>query len=327
MEFEDELTRMLTESIDELEPPVAAMVAEGGRTGRRRKRLRRGLQAVGAATTVGALVALGAVAGLGHGTASPVGVAAAASPSASAAAVGAASASPGAGAGASAGASASASASAGAGTPSGTLDVTWQALAKTLHDQLPPGGQLAELDPSGIHFNTTDTRRYVELQYNDGAGASTVMIEVGDTGAKGVGIMTCDHWGGGSNEGPRRPDYEQPSCQVTQLPGGGSMISLVTGTDTVGLYDESVRVLRPDGVYVSITAANATLDDTAPAPGITVTRDRPPVGLAGWQAIAQSPAWQFKVSQSVLDAGAEFARTISRLPCPSDAKKADCVID
>lgn len=53
-------------------------------------------------------------------------------------------------------------------------------MLKILHDQLPPGGQLAKLNTFAVKFNTGPQRRYVELQYNDGAGPSTVMLDVSD---------------------------------------------------------------------------------------------------------------------------------------------------
>lgn len=204
-------------------------------------------------------------------------------------------------------------------------------MLKILHDQLPPGGQLAELDTYAVKFRGNANTRYVQLQYNDGAGASTVMLSVTNAPVP-TGIRApktdCVDWKGGTDEGrDRKPGYEKPSCLATVRPDGTRVFEYITGTDGFGLYDEAVDVDRPDGTQVSITAANATLDQVAAGPGITVTRDKPPVGLPGWEAIALSPQWQMKVPQSVVDAGAAFAKTVGRLPCPSDVKAADCVID
>ncbi|GAB2710285.1 hypothetical protein [Kitasatospora kifunensis] len=321
MDFEDDLTEMLVKSVDELDPPIALMIAEGSRDGRRRRRIRRGLQVAGAAVVVAALVTAGAVVGLGSSGSSHSMQAADAT-----AASGGPSASP------SASASASASLSASPSTQPATADLTWQAMLKILNDQLPPGAQLGKLDTYAVKFNDNAHTRYVELQYNDGAGASTVMVTVSNapipTGIRAP-MTDCTNWKGGVDEGGRKPGYEHPSCQVRQLPDGTKVLGYITGTDGYGLYDESVKVFRPDGTEVSITAANATLDQYTgtPGPNLTVTRDKPPVGLPGWEAIAQSPQWQMKVPQSVVDAGVAFAKTVSRLPCPQDTKPGDCDID
>ncbi|WP_329582816.1 hypothetical protein OG500_22360 [Kitasatospora sp. NBC_01250] len=332
MDFEDDLTGMLLESVHELDPPVAAMVAEGGRAGRQRRRIRRGLQTAGAAAMVAALVTVGAVV-TQRGGSSQSTAASAVSASPSPPAGTAPAATPTAGASASAAASPSTGATAAA--EPATADLSWQAMLKILHDQLPPGGQLAKLNTFAVKFNTGPQRRYVELQYNDGAGPSTVMLDVSDAppptmpGKPGAPVpLTCANWMGGTDEGhDRKPGYEHPTCQERQLPDGTKVFSYITGTDGYGLYDEAVKVSRPDGTQVSITAANATLDQVAAGPGITVTRDKPPVGLPGWEAIALSPQWQMKIPQSLADAGVAYARTVTRLPCPQGSKPADCVID
>lgn len=97
MDFEDDLAGMLVESVGELDPPVAAMVAAGSRAGRQRRRIRRGLQITGAAAMVAALVTVGAVvtqrggpaqsvpaAGASASSSASSGVSASASPSVSA---------------------------------------------------------------------------------------------------------------------------------------------------------------------------------------------------------------------------------------------------
>ncbi|MGF1429637.1 hypothetical protein [Kitasatospora sp. LaBMicrA B282] len=329
-DFEDDLTRMLQRSVDELDPPVAVLVAEGDREGRRRRRVRRQLQAAGAALTVAAVVAGGVlVSGLGRGgehltVAAATGGAArgtvSGTPAASAAGTPSGAATPSSAASPSGAATPSGAAAPGAGAAvpvAADRDITWQAMVKTLADQLPPGAKFSAVNPFGIVFNTNATSRYAEFRYDDGAGASTVMLSM-SVAANPQQMRNCADWHGGSDEGPRRPGYEQPSCQVTPLPDGSTMLSLVTGTDGYGLYDEEVTLFRADGLTLQITAANAVLSDSGTSvPPVTVTRDRPPVGLPGWQAIAQSPQWQFKVPQSVLDAGAAFAKDIPRLPCPS----------
>ncbi|MFI9269582.1 hypothetical protein ACIGXM_02465 [Kitasatospora sp. NPDC052896] len=315
MDFEEDLTRMLAESVEELDPPVAVMVAAGSRTGRRRRRLRRGLRTVGAAAVAAGVVAVCATLGVGRGGPRVV-------PAASAPASVSASAVP------SAGASAATSASPSI-DPALLRDITWQGLLGIFHDQLPPGAQLAKLDPYAVKFRNSATSRYIELQYDDGAGASTVMVELSKF-APGYTppAIDCTGWHGGTDEGPRKPDYDKPACQAAQLPDGSRMVGYITATDVVGLYDDAVKLVRPDGTYLSITAANATLDQYTGqhGPAITVTRDKPPLGLAGWEAIAQSPQWQFRVPQSVLDAGAAFATGVSHLPCPQGSKPGDCDI-
>ncbi|PBC70568.1 hypothetical protein BX265_5112 [Streptomyces sp. TLI_235] len=325
MGLEDDLTGMLAESVHELSPPVSVMVAEGKRAGRRRLKIRRSLQAVGAAAVVAALVSTVAVLGPRPGGSDTV---QAAGPATGAGTGSSAPASvPSAGGAGKGGSSASPSPSPSAPAEPATANLSWQAMLKILSDLLPPGAHLGNLDPFAVKFRTGADARYIELQYNDGHGASTVMVEVSRGGRPSP--VTCENWGGGSDEGTRKPGYEKPVCLFEQLPDGGTLRSFVTGTDVAGLYDEMVHLVRPDGVTVSVTAANATLDQYTGQGGlpITVTRDRPPLGLAGWKDVARSPKWQFKVPQSVADAGVAFARTVSRFPCPKDAKKADCVID
>ncbi|MFD9128677.1 hypothetical protein [Kitasatospora sp. NPDC059571] len=326
MGLEDDLTGLLVESVGELSPPVAEMVAQGKAAGRRRIRVRRAAQAAGAALTVAAMVTAGAVVGLGRSGHDPVGAAA---PAASG---------PAAGGGASTAASPSPT-----GEPANAV-MTWQAMLKILSDELPPGGHLADLDPFAVKFNTAPTSRYIELQYDDGRGPSTVMLTLthradppasGRPDASGRAVVppasafTCATWRGGSDEGPRRPGSEKPVCEESVLPDGSLMRSYITGVDVVGLYDVAVELTRPNGDRISVFAANGTLDrgPGKTGHGITITRDRPPLGLAGWQSVLKSPRWQWKVPQSVVDAGAAFAGQVSRFPCPKDVKRTDCVID
>ncbi|WP_030268318.1 hypothetical protein [Streptomyces sp. NRRL B-24484] len=332
MGLEDDLNGMFAESVHELSPPVGEMVAEGKRAGRRRLRTRRMLQAAGAAAVAAAVVTAVAVAVPrpdGARVAGPSSGGTAQPPTAGASAAGPATASPSTGkgaAGAEPGKGAVSPGTSPAAEP-GTADLTWQAMTKILSDLLPPGARLGNLNPFGVKFNTKPDERYVELEYDDGHGASTVMLTV--SRGRAPSPVTCENWHGGSDEGTRKPGYEKPLCKTEDLPDGGRVRMFVTGTDMVGLYDEMVELTRPDGVTVQVVAANATLDQYTGQKGvpITVTRDRPPLGLDGWKALVQSPRWQLRVPQSVVDAGRAFAKTVSRFPCPDDVKPADCRID
>ncbi|MFE9423890.1 hypothetical protein ACFYNO_13115 [Kitasatospora sp. NPDC006697] len=320
---EDDLSRILQSSVDELRPPVPEMVAEAGRLGRRRRRVRRTLQATGAAATVAALVAGGAL--LTGGPQHTVSAAGTPRPHASVGAVS----SPTAAASPSPSASATASPSP---TPeAATADLSWQAMLKILNDQLPPGGKLFNLNTYAVKADNRGPSHYIELQYDDGQGASTVMVTLSQSLTNmPSGFDTCTGWTGGGDEGPRKPGYLKPSCTLTQLPDGDKLLAYVTGTDVVGLYDIGVKLIRPNGTYLQIVAANATLDQYHAGQSgvpITVTREQPPLGVAGWSTVAESPLWQDKIPQSLADAGVEFAKTVTRQPCPEGSKPGDCTID
>ncbi|GAA4844541.1 hypothetical protein [Kitasatospora terrestris] len=322
MGLEEDLGRLLGQSVEDVVPPVGDLVAEGMRLGRRRRRLRRGLQAAGAALAVAGAVAAGSLLVPGFVGSEPVRAAGAAvgptgvgpsparqSPSQQAQSSAQPEVSP---------------------TPSGPLvDMTWQAMLKIFADQLPPGGRLLNLDPFAVKFNNVGMSHYIELQYDDGAGPATVMVTLGRSVRIPGGGFSCATWTGSSDEGPRRAGSEKPMCRETTLPDGAVMTSYITGTDVVGLYDQGVKVERSNGDFVQIVAANATLDQYAgqSGPPITVTRDRPPLGLSGWEAIARSALWQQQVPLSTAVAGVEFAKSVGRFPCPEDVKAADCVID
>ncbi|MCU7826626.1 hypothetical protein [Kitasatospora sp. DSM 101779] len=332
MGLENDLNGMFAESVHELSPPIGEMVAEGKRAGRKRLRIRRTLQAAGAAAVVAAVLTAVAVAGPRPGGARADGPAAGGTALPSAASPAAdvpATASPATGKGPSGEESGAGtvSPSKGAAAEQGTADLTWQAMTEILADLLPPGARLGNLNPHGVKFNTKPDERYIELEYDDGHGPSTVMLTVSK--GRPPSPVTCENWQGGSDEGTRKPGYEKPLCETEQLPDGGRLRMFVTGTDVVGLYDEMVDLTRPDGTTVQVVAANGTLDQYTGRKGlpITVTRERPPLGLDGWKALVQSPRWQLKVPQSVVDSGRAFARTVTRFPCPDDARPADCKID
>ncbi|MFG2821382.1 hypothetical protein ACGFX4_18385 [Kitasatospora sp. NPDC048365] len=329
MGLEEDLGRLLGQSVEDVMPPVGDLVAEGMRLGRRRRRLRRGLQAAGAALAVAGAVAAGSLVVPGFVGSEPV--------QAASAAVGPTGVGPSPAQQSPSQQSQSQSQSQSPAqpevspAPTGPLvDMTWQAMLKIFADQLPPGGRLLNLDPFAVKFNNVGmSRHYIELQYDDGAGPATVMVTLGRSVRMSSGGFSCATWTGSSDEGPRRAGSEKPMCRETTLPDGAVMTSYITGTDAVGLYDQGVKVERSNGDFVQIVAANATLDQYTGQSGqpITVTRDRPPLGLSGWEAIARSALWQQQVPLSTAVAGVEFAKSVGRFPCPDDAKAADCVID
>ncbi|GAA5020763.1 hypothetical protein GCM10025734_75270 [Kitasatospora paranensis] len=218
-----------------------------------------------------------------------------------------------------------------------TGELTWQAMLRILADTLPPGGHLANLAPTPVKYNSGPSDRYVELEYDDGDGASTLMLSYvhrapssasSPSGSAGTG-SGCKGWPGDSDRGPRRPGYAQPTCRESLLPDGSRVLTSISGTDPAGLYDLSVAVTRPDGDTVKVVTANATLNQASgkPGPAVTVTRDRPPLGPDGWLTVLSDPRWQWRVPQSTLDAGLALARQVSRFPCPKDLTASDCAVD
>jgi hypothetical protein len=205
-------------------------------------------------------------------------------------------------------------------------------MLKILADQLPPGAQLLNLDPGMVKVLNYGHERGFSVQYDDGAGRSTLMVTMADRlpPAPSSGAVPFCTGPSPSDQGPRRPGYEQPACAVVHLANGDTLRTWTSATDMVGLYDDAVQLIRPSGEYVQISAANATLDQHRPGdtgPAITVTRDKPPLGTAGWAAVAESPQWQLRIPRSLADAGVAFAGTVSRFPCAVGLKPADCAID
>ncbi|WP_371496368.1 hypothetical protein OG871_10915 [Kitasatospora sp. NBC_00374] len=303
MDLEQRLNGMLEQTVDGLQPPVPAMVGEGTRLGRRR-RLRRRLQLAGAVVAVAALAGAGTLAGLdrraggpGPEAAAPVPVSV--SPSAVASPAPATGAEP-------------------------TTDLSWQAMLKILSDELPPGARFGNLDAYYMKASSPGAHE-LTLEYDDGHGPVTLGVTLRPAVRADQHPLTCATWGGGSDEGPRPAGAEPVSCAQRVLADGSSIFSYVTGADFAGLYDEGVQITRPDGWVLQIVAANGTLNAWSAAEHITVTRPRPPVGIAGWERVAQSPGWQTKVPQSTADAGVLLARGVSRLECPV-ADKAQCEI-
>ncbi|GAA2741706.1 hypothetical protein [Kitasatospora cinereorecta] len=322
MGLEDDLTRLLEGSVEELMPPVRAMVAEGVRLGKRRRRVRRAVQAAGSTLVACGVVAAGVLLVPRFGGSADVQAADGAPSSVVSASASGAS-------GAPAGSSPSLSPLPSPSPTGPMVDMTWQGMLKIFADQLPPGARLTNLDPFAVNYNNRGGEHYIEVQYDDGFGLSTVMVEFSHGSPGTAGTMSCEGWPGGSDEGPRKPGNEKPMCRTTTLPDGSLMMSYITGTDVVGLYDQVVKLRRADGDYVSVTAANATLDQESGKGGIpiTVTRDRPPLGLSAWEAVVRSPQWQARIPERTAVEAVAYAKSVKRFPCPQGTKPADCVID
>jgi hypothetical protein len=96
------------------------------------------------------------------------------------------------------------------------------------------------------------------------------------------------------DEGKRPVGAPPISCTRSVLPNGDIVMKLVTEADVAGYYDYAVYISRPDGVSVSIDAGNGTLEGTphyAKLGWPWVDRAVPPGSLALWQTVVASPKW------------------------------------
>lgn len=128
----------------------------------------------------------------------------------------------------------------------------------------------------------------VEFNYNDGQGNADFGFSI-DARAAG-GLTNCSQVPL-QNEGPRPAGALPASCTAETLSGGSLLMDVVTGDDGWGLYDYNVRVVRPDGTTIILTAGNGILGQTKASPYPTVTRAVPPGSFAQWNAIVENPIW------------------------------------
>ncbi|PJN29743.1 hypothetical protein [Kitasatospora sp. CB02891] len=309
MDLDRELSRMMEKSVEELCVPVAVIVAESKRRGRRLQLVRR-LQGAGAALTVVAVVAAGANAALSGTTArTPVG-------STGPAGAGVASATDPAGLfGRSSGQGESSpgpdrspafdvSAPPAPGRPSATgtplsgglLAFTPAQVSKTLGALLPADLQYlkgAENHPGSLPVGTMG----VLVHYVDGTGeAASIEVTVRHSKA----AFPTDR------NAPVDPSALPFQCTETVLGNGARSVQgchfgfLPDGTGEMvesndapvpGLYSHRVSVWRPDGTVLEFTEYNGLRDYTG---GKSLkTRTEPPIPLAVWREVAESPDWHW----------------------------------
>ncbi|MEV7215580.1 hypothetical protein AB0O31_21090 [Kitasatospora cineracea] len=305
MDFDQDLADVLATSVKNLDPPVALIVAESARLGRRHQRARR----LRALRVGGTSLAVTAVLGAALATSQLRDRSAPVPP-------------PPAGPAATA-ASPTASPSPSEPSPSALsadAQLTPDAMVKLLSDRLPAGGSFVKYQqPYADHPLSEALGAY--LRYDDGRGTATFELAMyrgvhpfpGGDRAPGVQDtpFNCDSI-------PLRPSGPPPgpiSCRTRFLADGSWEMVSVTDGGEPSLYRYEVTIWRPDSGDILRFAEYAGTIDASKHEG-TVTRAEPPVPLAQWQAIAESPDWQFRVPRTLVDEGARLASGIPHAPFP-----------
>ncbi|MFJ1792484.1 hypothetical protein [Kitasatospora griseola] len=309
MDLDRELSRMMEKSVEELCVPVAVIVAESKRRGRRLRLVRR-LQGAGAALTVVAVVAAGANAALSGTTArtpvSSTGPVGAGLPSATdpAALFGR---------------------SPGEGEPSPGPE---RSPASDMSAPSPPGGPPATGTPSSgglVAFTPAQVSKTLsallpaDLQYLKGAenhpgslpvGTMGVLVHYVDGAGEAASIeVTVRHSQVAfpkDRNAPVDPSALPFQCAETVLGNGARSVQgchfdfLPDGTGEMvesndapvpGLYSHRISVWRPDGTVLEFTEYNGVRDYTGGKP--LKTRTEPPIPLAVWREVAESPDWRW----------------------------------
>ncbi|MCX5213282.1 hypothetical protein OG689_29140 [Kitasatospora sp. NBC_00240] len=270
-DLEHELARLLAESVEDLRPPVAVMVAEANLRGRRLL-LRRRLRIAGSVVAVGALALTGAVLGLPE---RPAGPAAAADrvPAPTSAAP-------------------TTPPSATAGTPSTTA--LESAMQKALAELIGPRAAVTS-DPLGDEIRP-DPRRDAALwvRYDDGDGAVTVAVELHGPASTAPG-PSC------GARASAAPDAGY-TCR-TEAAGPGTLVTEVLNPSATGWITYRIWYAGPDGTRVAVSVHNGTLHEpTDPTLSGRRTRTNPPLDLGTWQWIAQNYRWQ-SLAEDRMDRG------------------------
>ncbi|MFD0261612.1 hypothetical protein ACFVH7_25475 [Kitasatospora indigofera] len=258
-DLEHELARLLAESVEDLRPPVAVMVAEANRRGRRLL-LRRRLKIAGAVAAVGALALAGTVLGLPERPAGPV-----------AAATRTQAPTP-----------APAQVSATDGAPDAAA--LERAMQKALVELIGPRAAVTS-DPLGDEIRP-DPRLDAALwvRYDDGDGAVTVAVELHGPASTATG-PSC---GARADAGPET-GY---TCR-TGPAGPGTLVTEILSPPATGWTTYRIWYAGPDGTRVAVSVHNGTLHEPAdPTLSGRLTRTNPPLDLATWQWIAQNYRWQ-----------------------------------
>ena len=287
---EDSLSDLFERAVQDLDPPVNAIVAEAERRGRRLRKRRRAWKALGGGSAA-ALTATAVVTGMSlihtpgtslvsagsagsNASASPTGTpqaSATPSPSSSVSGTPAASSTP------------ATSPNPGNGampTIARRYQMPVSQMLAALRQLLPAGSTLGYINPYSTEPGS------LEVDYNDGQGAADIQISVAPTAMFSPLSCPTPLW---KDEGTRPRGALPISCTMRTLPDGSVERDAVYYADAYGFYAYSVYVNRPDGVTVDVEVGNGILH-TLPQ----VTRARPPGSMSEWAALAENPVWQLK---------------------------------
>jgi len=152
-------------------------------------------------------------------------------------------------------------------------------MLRVLRKLLPAHATVSSVDLRSAQAGT------LEIDYNDGHGAVDLQLSAFPGTAYGWATPTCPDPPPANKA--RRPRGALPvSCAIRKLPGGSVESDAVGGTDLFGFYDYEIYESRPDGTTVTIQVGNGTIRSRP-----HVDRARPPGSMAGWEAVADNPAW------------------------------------
>ncbi|MFC9329140.1 hypothetical protein [Kitasatospora sp. NPDC057015] len=254
-DLETELARMLAESVEDLRPPIAVMVAEANLRGRRMLLLRR-LRIAGSVAAVAALALTGAVLALPEPPAGPTAAARTTTPTTPPSAT------------------------------TGPTDATAleSAMRTALVELVGPRAAVTS-DPLGDEIRP-DPRLDAALwvRYDDGDGAVTVAVELHGPASTATG-PSC---GARASAGPES-GY---TCR-TEAAGSGTLVTEVLSPPATGWTTYRIWYAGPDGTRVAVSVHNGTLHEPAdPTLSGRLTRASPPLDLATWQWIAQNYRWR-----------------------------------
>ncbi|RKE22712.1 hypothetical protein [Streptomyces sp. TLI_171] len=293
---------MMERSVEELTVPVAVIVAESGRRGRRRQLLRR-LRIAGTALTVAGLAAAGAGVGLpmtgaGHAPARTVGPAAIGpsapdadhtdTPSPAPSTTPSSAPSPvlpmGAGPELTSGWP--------DGKPTGYLmEFTPLQVYQTLGAMLP--GRTFKLGfGSGYPPVSPDNGSSVDLRYTDDEATSAIVMTMSrpmlpfptDGRAPAVPPFRCGTPSGHTGN-------HQEACFAGYLPDGSWELVELDDSRLPGLYGYRVALWRPDGLVLDFTEFVGVPDSDGA--GHEITRENPPLDLTTWRAVVESSDWSY----------------------------------
>ncbi|RPE36727.1 hypothetical protein [Kitasatospora cineracea] len=307
MDFDQDLADVLAASVKNLDPPVTRIVAESARLGRAHRRAQRlrALRVGGASAAVAAVFCAAVVTSQLRDRSAPV-----PPPPAEPASTAASPTAP---------PTASPSPSPSSSGLRADAQLTPDAMVKLLSDRLPAGGAFVKYQqPYADHSPTEELGAF--LRYDDGRGTATFQLTLRKEarpfpgGGRTPGVQDAPFHCDGTPLRPSGPPPGPLSCRTGFLADGSW--EMVSATDAVvpGLYGYQVAIWRPDGVVLVFAEFAGTIN--AYGHEEAATRAEPPVPLAQWQGIAESPDWQFQVPRALVDEGARLASGIPRAPFP-----------